>query len=232
MNLLKTHDLTVGHGRPLISGINLEIGPGECILLCGANGSGKSTLMRTLAGVLPPLGGSFDGVPAVLIPTRIPKVGGFTLREFIRTSCYKESGWNGKLGDLAEKAIGQALDRLGLGPLTERDIATLSDGEFQKGCITTALVRLPAGDGGPGLILLDEPTAFLDVENRLQVLQTLRRITEGGKAALVFSSHDLADSTACATRILGIAPDGRLHDSRSEDKDALLRTCFPALDSR
>ena len=231
--LLHTSGLAVGFGRTaLISGIDLTLEPGECILLCGANGSGKTTLMRTLAGLLRPMAGSLSFAPGlaertVLIPTRIPKVPGFTLREFIRLSCYRESGWDGRLHASAEAAISQALELLELSALTTSDIATLSDGEFQKGCIATALVRIFArNQEADGLILLDEPTAFLDVEGRTQVLHTLRRLADQTGTTLLFSSHDLIDSAAVATRILGIAPDHTLLDS-AEGAD-VLTACFPS----
>lgn len=249
-DLLLTADrLTVGHGTPLISDISLDIGHGECILLCGPNGSGKSTLLRTFAGVLPPLSGQLHGADIILIPTRIPKVPGFTLPEFIRTSLYRGSTWNGRLGKTEEEALGTALQMLDIASLADRDIATLSDGEFQRGCIATALVRIllssaPAAEEkqtkdkrtgdkqandkrteekqtGPhhGLILLDEPTAFLDVEGRVQVLQLLRNIVQQTGASVLFSSHDLTESLAVATRILGITSEGRLLDARSETNE-------------
>lgn len=281
-DLLLTADrLAVGHGTPLISDISLDIGHGECILLCGPNGSGKSTLLRTFAGVLPPLSGQLHGADIILIPTRIPKVPGFTLPEFIRTSLYRGSTWNGRLGKTEEEALGTALQMLDIASLADRDIATLSDGEFQRGCIATALVRIllssaPAAEEKQtkdkrtgdkqaedkqtgnkqtaphhGLILLDEPTAFLDVEGRVQVLQLLRNIVQQTGASVLFSSHDLTESLAVATRILGITSEGRLLDARSETGERqvstrsengagqvgarsracedLLAACFPAL---
>ena len=262
MILIQTREMAVGYGRHLLlSGISLTVGTGECILLCGANGSGKTTLLHTLAGDLAPASGSLTLAPGVrkrtvLIPTRIPKVTGFTLREFIRLSCYRESGWDGRLGPQAEAAISQSLERLGIAGLATRDIATLSDGEFQKGCIASALVRiLASGDpltevparrpAAGGLILLDEPTAFLDVEGRMQVLRLLHQLSDETGATILFSSHDLRESAANASRILGIAADGTLHDSAQtgsaqtrragEGTDtlpdsfrAVLSACFPS----
>lgn len=248
--LLQAYDLSVGHGSPQTSGttlvrhVGLTIGPGECILLCGANGSGKTTLMRTLAGILRPMAGRFESGPVVLVPTRIPKVQGFTLREFIRLSSFKESGWDGRLHFQAEQAISQGMDLLGINHLAAHDLSTLSDGEFQKGCIATALVRVLLAPGlnhqdeKSGLILLDEPTAFLDVSGRRQVLRTLRSISAETGASFLFSSHDLSDSVEAATRVLGITPDHRLLDTgtlqdRPKDgvgmtPDELFAVCFPA----
>ena len=77
---------------------------------------------------------------------------------------------------------------------------------------------------------MDEPTAFLDVEGRAQVLRTLRRLADQTGATLLFSSHDLVDSAAVATRILGIAPDHTLLDSAGATPsfEAVLSACFPS----
>lgn len=238
--LLAAEGLAVGHEKTLVSDISLEIGPGECILLCGPNGSGKSTLLHTFADMLPPLSGRLQTSAVALIPARIPKISGFTLSEFIRISMYRHSSWNGRLAKNAEKALDTALRLLDIGPLADRDIATLSDGEFQRGCIATALVRillsekqgerkgLPAtqADAG-GLILLDEPTAYLDVEGRIQVLRLLRDIVRETGTAVLFSSHELTESVSIATRILGITRDGHLLDARPEESAGLFKTCFP-----
>ena len=232
--LLTADGLAVGHGKPLLSGISLDIAPGECLLLCGPNGSGKSTLLRTFAGILPPLSGRLQTSDTYLIPTRIPKIPGFTLSEFIRTSLYRGSTWNGRLGKGTEAALGTALRMLDLEALADRDIATLSDGEFQRGCLAIALVRIltdpKSGEPriGRGLILLDEPTAFLDVEGRIRVLRLLRDIVRDTDASVLFSSHDLTHSLAVATRILGITPEGRLLEARPGDSDSLLAGCFPS----
>ena len=233
--LLAADGLAAGYEKTLVNGISLGIGPGECILLCGANGSGKSTLLRTFAGVVPPLSGRLRAENAVLIPARIPKIPGFTLTEFIRVSLYRGSAWNGRTGKNAEEAVGTALRMLDAEKLADRDIAALSDGEFQRGCISAALARilLSSGTGTQrperGLILLDEPTAFLDVGGRIRVLQLLREIVHRTGASVLFSSHDLTDARAVATRILGITPAGTLLDARPEEGAALLSACFPSV---
>jgi iron complex transport system ATP-binding protein len=161
--LISVRDLTIGHdGKVLCSGISFDIFAGDCIMLCGANGSGKTTLMKHLAGP-----------ECIMIPARIPKVAGFTLREFVRVSCFSKSDLYGKLSPAEEEALEKAIATLGLTHLADRDISTLSDGEFQKAGIASALVRKA------DIIMLDEPTAFLDAENRISVLNTLKSICDG-----------------------------------------------------
>ena len=157
-------DLVTGYvpGKALTSGVAFHLAPGECVLLAGPNGSGKTTLLRTLAGLLPPLGGTVNAGDAriVLLPTGIPKVKGFTVKGFIRTACYRESDWKGTLSPETEQQLDASLSLLGIDGLAGADISTLSDGQFQLACIASALTRRA------DILLLDEPTAFLDVENR------------------------------------------------------------------
>jgi ABC-type cobalamin/Fe3+-siderophores transport system ATPase subunit len=142
--------------------------------------------MKTLAGVLKPLSGSLPAAQLGMAPTRIPKVKGSTVREFATLSA----------GD--HPVVEEALKILGIEDLAVRDIATLSDGQFQKACIATALTRRA------GLILLDEPTAFLDTENRIQVLEAIKRAARTSGSSILFSSHDLYDARKVADREISL----------------------------
>ena len=214
--------LTIGYdGRILVRDISFELSPGECVLLAGANGTGKTTLLKTLAagdrGAENPLS------PAVLIPTNIPKVKGFTVEAFVRTGCYRESDWRGRISPEAVQKLDEALELLGIQALKARDISTLSDGEFRKACLAVGLTRQA------GLLLLDEPTAFLDVENRIGVLETLREVTRKTGTTVLFSSHDLHDALPVVDRVFALTRDGRFLASGAENKESVLREAFPSL---
>ncbi|MBO5980548.1 MAG: ABC transporter ATP-binding protein [Bacteroidales bacterium] len=211
--LLDIKGMTIGHrGRTLYSGVDIEIREGECIMLCGANGSGKTTLLKALAGM--------KGEEIIMIPTRITKVEGFTLREFIRISCFSQSDFAGRLSPEQESRIDQALETLGLRHLTQQDISTLSDGEFQKGSIAAALVRKAE------IILLDEPTAFLDAENRINVLKTLKHLcSTPEKPAVIFSTHDLHDGLAVCDKVVALGSDGIVRTSKTDLKETV-KTIF------
>lgn len=196
--LIQVRNMAIGHkDRPLYSGVSFDIREGECIMLCGANGSGKTTLLNALEKMAGDI---------VMIPTRIPKVPGFTLKEFVRISCYRQSDMGGRISKDDEAALDASLKALGIESLSSQDISTLSDGEFQKAGIAAALVR------NASLILLDEPTAFLDAENRMSVLKTLRNLCDGGQSAhrpaVIFSTHDLHDGLSVATRVFALGADG------------------------
>ena len=212
--MLKVDKMTIGYGnRVLVRDISFEMARGECVLLAGANGTGKTTLLRTLAEV----------GTAALIPTNIPKVKGFTVESFIHTGCYKESDWRGRISEKVEMKMEEALEVLGIQELRHRDISTLSDGEFKKACLAVGLTRQAE------VLLLDEPTAFLDVENRIGVLETLREVTRNTGTAILFSSHDLHDALPVVDRVFALTKDGRFLASGTDDKEAVLREAFPNL---
>ena len=166
-------------------------------MLRGRNGSGKTTLMKTLAGLLPPVSGSFEtGGEAILVPTRIPKVKGFTVDEFVRTGMLASLGSFKKLDKEAERGFEEALRMMELSDLAGKDISRISDGEFQKACIAAALTRKA------NVLMLDEPTAFLDVENRVMVLQTLQRLAHETGTTVIFSTHDIHDGALYSDAVL------------------------------
>ena len=230
--LVSVKDLTIGYeGIVLCSGISFDICKGDCIMLCGANGSGKTTLMTALCNI--PNGHLFNHssdklfenpdreIECIMIPSRIPKVAGFTLREFIRISCFSKSDLYGKLSPAEEAALDKAIATLRLTHLADRDISTLSDGEFQKAGIASALVRKA------DVIMLDEPTAFLDAENRISVLNTLRALCDD--RAIIFSTHDLHDGLQVCTKVFALGADHQFHcspDSTHESKTATVARIF------
>lgn len=220
--MLRAEDISIGYGgKVLAEGIDFSLGPGECVLLCGANGSGKSTLLRVLAGMDRAMKGrvvSDSGV--IMLPTGIPKVRGFTVREFIRAACFSGTDIWGRCPAGMEKKISRSLGILGIGGLAGHELTGISDGEFQKACIASALAR------DASVLLLDEPTVFLDVDSRMTVMETLRGIAEEEKIAVLYSSHDIHESASSCSRILGISLESRFLDSGICGKEKVLSSCF------
>lgn len=201
--LQQVKGMTIGYkGRTLYSGISFEISEGDCILLCGANGSGKTTLLKALAE-------SHAEVGTAMIPTRIPKVKGFTLIEFINLTCCNS--------DKADPDT--AMELLSLTSLSDRDISTLSDGEFQKGTIAAAIAK------GARIIYLDEPTAFLDAENKKKVLNALSTLCKNTGKAVIFSSHDLHEGLQVCNKVIALGADGQFRIS-SSDRESTVATIF------
>ena len=167
--LIQVRNLAIGHkDRPLFADISFDICEGDVILLCGANGSGKTTLLKALTEIR-------SEVEIAMIPTRIPKIKGFTLNEFINLSCYNKQNADSD----------KALKKLALSHLADRDISTLSDGEFQKGTIAAAIAK------GAEIILMDEPTAFLDFPSKVETMRLLKRLAHESEKTIFLSTHDL-----------------------------------------
>ena len=192
--------------KVLCRDISFEIFTGDCIMLCGANGSGKSTLMKRIAK---------ENRNVSLIPTGIPKVVGFTTIDFIITSCYMESSWRGKVSEEMMEKIEKVIEQLGLSELRDKDISTLSDGEFQKACIATALVK------DVEVILLDEPTAYLDIENKFLVMNTLRKVAQQTRRAFMISPHDISPALSACNRLFTINDDKTLEQEEISGSQAI-----------
>lgn len=171
----------------------------------------------------------------ILVPARVAKVPGFSVTDFVATSCYRESDWLGRLPAKIRSRILETLETLGIGHLAGRDISSLSDGEFQKAAIATALLQQAE------VILLDEPTAFLDVDSRESALCTLREVTHEKRISIIFSSHDIHTAAKYCTRVFGmrVVDDSDMGNGRSlaelidtgpgctrEQRDALFSRCF------
>lgn len=216
--VLTAENLTVGYGRhAVLADVCVEAAAGTLTVLIGANGSGKSTLLRTLTGSQAPLSGRIllDGddlhrLSAAERARRLAIVltdrtggGGLRLDELVAVGRHPYSGVFGRLGDADRRAVAEAIEAVGLSHKRHAFVATLSDGERQKAMIARAVAQQT------GLIVLDEPTSFLDVASRYEIMQLLDAIAASG-VAVVLSTHDIAPAMAVADRLWVIA-DERLH---------------------
>ena len=214
--LIHIEGMTIGHGKKVLyENVAFDIHEGDCIMLCGANGSGKTTLLKAITTL------NDAGCRVTMIPSRIPKIKGFTVKDFVKVSCFRQTDMSGKLSDHDANAMENALERLGIAHLKDRDISTLSDGEFQKACIATSLVQQAR------VILLDEPTAFLDVENKASVLQALKTLCLGENSpAVIFSTHDLHEGLKACNRVIALGADGIFRIAESEDAEISVASIF------
>lgn len=215
---LITENLTVGYGnRAVLSDISVEAKSGTFTVLIGANGSGKSTLLRTLTGSQAPLAGSvlLDGADlrrmsaaerarrlAIVLTDRTGG-GGLRVDELVAIGRHPYSGAFGRLSVADRAAVNEAIEAVGLAHKRSAFVATLSDGERQKAMIARAVAQQT------GLIVLDEPTSFLDVAARYEIMQLLADVARAG-VAVVLSTHDIAPALAVADSLWVIA-EGSLH---------------------
>ena len=203
--MLAARGLSVGYGgrhpTVVLSDVNAELQGGRCVALLGPNGSGKSTLLRTLAGLQRPLAGEvlLDGTDiAQLSAGAIARVLSVVLTDAIDAAQLSawdvvalgrapHAGFSGRLAAADREVVRRAFVATASAHLAARPLQDLSDGERQRVLIARALAQEPR------LILLDEPTAFLDLEARADIAQLLRELAHGDDAqrrAIVITTHD------------------------------------------
>lgn len=217
--MISLQNLTVGYGeKAILSDINQTLEPGRLVCLLGSNGVGKSTILRTLAGFLPPLAGKvlLDGKDlSSLSLSQRSKAVSIVLTERVEVPYMKvadlvgmgRSPYTGFFGTLTkeDKAIvGEAIEMVGIGNLAERTIDTLSDGERQKAFLAKALAQQTP------IILLDEPTAFLDFHAKISTLRLMQKLAHETDKTILMSTHDV-EMALRLSDLLWIVQDGEIH---------------------
>lgn len=227
---LRAHDLTVGYTarhsrRAVLERVNVGACRGEMVCLLGPNGIGKSTLLRTLAAMQPALAGRVDiddQDTRTLTPGELAKrlavvltdrgvIDGLTARRVVELGRHPHSGWFGGLHGDDRAAVEAAMAALGISHLAGREISRLSDGERQRVMIARALAQQPS------VLLLDEPTAFLDVPSRVDLMALLRDLTRREDVVVVVSTHDLELALRVADVVWVVMPGGELASGSPED---------------
>ena len=229
--VLRSDALSIGYRRArkasvvIASELNFSLRPGELVCLLGPNGAGKSTLMRTLARLQPSLSGNIwlDDRPldelrpgqlarrlSVVLTERVD-VGAMTGYGLVSLGRHPYTGWTGTLSEQDQGAVQWALQAVRAQELADRLLAEMSDGERQKILIARALAQEPR------VMLLDEPTAFLDLPRRVEVMDLLRRLAQENHQAILLSTHDLDLALRNADRLWLLSADGALHDGAPED---------------
>ncbi len=197
--LLSTDRLKIGYEKKeVLSNLNLNIGSGDVICLMGPNGSGKSTLLKTFVGLLKPIEGEVkilgknlnDLEPKDLsklvsvVLTERGNISGLTVEDIVRLGRFPHTNMWGKLEEKDRRIIKECIELLNLENLKSELATELSDGQLQKVFIARALAQ------DAPLIVLDEPTTFLDISNKMELMAILDRISKARNKALLFSSHD------------------------------------------
>ena len=210
--------LSVGYKGfpPIVSNINVEIKSGELTCLIGSNGIGKSTLLKTLTGFLPKLSGRLllDGRDINMLSQRErakyisivltykSDVQNLSVTEMVGMGRMPYTGFWGKLNANDQTIVAEAIEMVGIEHLKNRMIQTLSDGERQKVMIAKALAQQTP------VILLDEPTSFLDFPSKVEMLQLLHRLAKETNKVVFLSTHDLELALRIADRLVELNKNG------------------------
>ncbi len=213
--ILSAQGLEIGYheGRHRIhrvhSNLTFSLRAGELTCLLGANGSGKSTLLRTLSASQPPLSGRIEingrDISTLserersrligVVLTDKTQTGGLTVRELVALGRQPHTGFFGRLNPQDRQAIDNAIEAVGMTEKAESYMAQLSDGERQKAMIAKALAQECP------LVILDEPTAFLDAVSRIETMTLLHHIATTQQKAILLSTHDIEQALLLADRL-------------------------------
>ena len=198
--LLKTEELSVGYGaHTVVAEIAMQAEPGKILCLIGPNGAGKSTLLRTLVRELPPTGGAviLNGMDLseyreqelaklrAAVFTGRPEPELMSCEDVVATGRYPYTGRLGILNEEDRKVVQSCMELVGVLPFREQDFSRISDGQRQRVLLARALCQEPK------LLILDEPTSFLDLRHKLDFLQLLRDLVREKQLAVVMSMHEL-----------------------------------------
>ncbi|MBO7193621.1 MAG: ABC transporter ATP-binding protein [Bacteroidaceae bacterium] len=225
---LAINDATIGYRNgksvtPVVTAINATLCAGEVVALIGMNGAGKSTLLRTLSAFQPPLSGrvefekgdigqlsSSELARCVSVVLTENNFSTLSVNEVVSLGRTPYTGFLGRLSDDDKAIVAAAMERMGVLHLAEREYATLSDGEKQKSMIAKAIAQQTP------LMLLDEPTAFLDFRSKVQLFRTLRTLAADFGKAVVVSTHDIEMALRFADK-LWLIDDGHLYEGSTRE---------------
>jgi len=216
---ISARDLSIGYKlsrksvKTVGSGLSFELSSGEIVSLLGRNGAGKSTLIKTLCGFVPALGGSVTIMGREIssftkdelarkvgvVLTEKVSAGGVTVRELVYLGRYPHTGFFARLTEADNDAVDKALAAVGIVDKADCHLSEMSDGEKQKAFVAKALAQECP------LIILDEPTAFLDITSRIELMQLLSRLAHDEGKTILISTHDLDLSLRYSDRLLILA---------------------------
>ncbi len=217
ISTISTERLSVGYGKAaVIEGVEISVKPGEILTMIGANGAGKSTLLKTLARQLSPLSGSvcvcgkeiagmsgneFSRNVSALMTERL-HTELMTCRDVVAQGRYPHTGRLGILSENDDIAVDDALELVGASELADLDVRRISDGQRQRVLLARAICQEPR------LLVMDEPTSFLDIRHKLEFFSVLKQLVRERQIAVIMSLHELDLAQKISDRVLCVS-DGK-----------------------
>lgn len=206
------------NSKVLISDISFEVNGGEIVALAGPNGAGKSTILKTAAGLLKPLGGKVllrekditeyslaqrSKLMSVMMTQRVATEY-LSCFDVVRTGRYQYTDILGNLSEKDRQIIQSSMELIGVWDLKDRDFSKLSDGQKQRVLLAGAIVSEPS------LLILDEPTSFLDMGYKTEFFDVLKMLAGEKKVAVLISMHELELVKKVADKVICISRDNRI----------------------
>lgn len=213
--MIRFQNLTLGYGsRTLIDSLTASVSRGELTALVGRNGTGKSTLLRAIAGLEQTLGGEIRigerpiadlsaaerASTIAFVTTEKVRIANLRSRDVVALGRAPYTNWIGRMQKQDEEIVMQAIAAVGMSDYADKTMDRMSDGECQRIMIARALAQQTP------IILLDEPTAFLDMPNRYELCTLLRRLAHEENKCILFSTHELDIALELCDSIALIAP--------------------------
>jgi iron complex transport system ATP-binding protein len=223
--LLSLKNLDIGFPEKiLIHDINASVTRGELVAVIGHNGAGKSTLLRTIAGFHSKGGGEIliggreradmsrrELASSVgYVSTEQVNAPDMRVYDLVALGRFSYTNWMGSLTDNDKRIVHESIAKVGLSGFIFRNIGQLSDGEKQRAMIARALAQ------DTSLLIMDEPTAFLDLKNRYEIIHLLRSLAASGEKTVIMSTHDLQSALRESDKIWLLA-NGNLEEGAPED---------------
>ena len=213
--MIRFENLTLGYGtRTLIDSLSGHIPSGGLTALVGRNGTGKSTLLRAIAALGPKQRGEIIlcgkrieelsptemAKTVALVTTDKVRITNLRCRDVVALGRAPYTNWIGRIQPQDEAIVGEALASVGMSDYADRTMDSMSDGECQRIMIARALAQQTS------IILLDEPTAFLDMPNRYELCTLLRRLAHEEQKCILFSTHELDIALELCDAVALISP--------------------------
>lgn len=219
-HVLELSGLTIGYGQTAVAAdMNLSLKEGEMVCLIGANGCGKSTLLKTISGLIPSLKGSIQlqgqdlakltaqdlSQKIAMVLTDKPDTANLRVQELVALGRSPYTNWLGSLSADDEALVSKAMIQTNTEHLADRMVKTLSDGQKQRVMIAKALAQ------DTPILFLDEPTAHLDLPNRVAILHLLHQLAQQTKKAILLSTHELDLAMQVADKLWLFGKDQQVH---------------------
>lgn len=213
-NLFITEQMAVGYNKKiLIDNIDISVNRGEIVTLIGPNGAGKSTILKTIASQLAILGGSIyiggknlrntgshelAKTMSIMMTSRIePEL--MTCYDVIRSGRYPYTGQLGILSEYDKQQIAESMRFMSVESISDKDFRCISDGQRQRVMLARAVCQ------EPDILVLDEPTSFLDIHHKLELLSMLKRLVASKKIGVIMSMHELDLAQRISDRIICVS---------------------------
>ena len=221
----KTQNLSVGYNRkPILENISLGVYKGQILTLIGPNGSGKSTILKNLIREMSPLGGvvvlegkdinnysskNFAKQMSVVLTEKV-KTELLTCRDVVAMGRYPYTNYFGRLTKEDEVIVNESLKKVSALDIAENDFSQISDGQRQRIMLARAICQKPE------VIVLDEPTSFLDIRHKIELLDILQEMAVKDNVAVIVSLHEIELAAKIADYVMCVGADGKIEFGRPE----------------